>query len=139
MGVNQSYQGVRTAQALINLALMTGHIGRPGTGPNSITGQCNAMGSRIFGNTSSLLGGRDFSKPEDRAAVARLLPVDESRIAHSVGYTYPQILDAVKRGEIKGLWIAGTNPATRGSNVAASTSCGSNSNSCVCRTCTRPP
>lgn len=110
MGVNQSYQGVRTAQALINLALMTGNIGRPGTGPNSITGQCNAMGSRIFGNTSGLLGGRDFSKPEHRRDVARLLGIDESCIAKQVGYTYPQILDAVRRGEIKGLWIAGTNP-----------------------------
>ena len=110
MGVNQSYQGVRTAQALINLALMTGHIGRPGTGPNSITGQCNAMGSRIFGNTSNLLGGRDFARPEHRRDVARLLGIDDSRIQPQVGYTYPQILDAVKRGEIKGLWIAGTNP-----------------------------
>src|SRR5208337_1339310 len=57
MGVNQSHQGVRTAQAIINLALMTGNIGRPGTGPNSITGQCNAMGSRLFSNTTNLLGG----------------------------------------------------------------------------------
>ena len=39
MGVNQSYQAVRTAQAIINIALMTGNIGRLGTGPNSITGQ----------------------------------------------------------------------------------------------------
>ena len=51
MGVNQSHQGTRTAQALIALALMTGNIGRPGTGANSITGQCNAMGSRLFSNT----------------------------------------------------------------------------------------
>src|SRR5262249_50898179 len=48
MGVNQSYEGVRTAQSLVNLALMTGNIGRTGTGANSITGQCNAMGSRLF-------------------------------------------------------------------------------------------
>ena len=46
MGVNQGYEAVRTAQAIINIALMTGNIGRPGTGANSITGQCNAMGSR---------------------------------------------------------------------------------------------
>ncbi len=57
MGVNQNYQGVRCAQAIINLALMTGNMGRPGTGANSITGQCNAMGARIFSNTTSLLGG----------------------------------------------------------------------------------
>ena len=62
MGVNQSHQGVRTAQAIINLALMTGNIGRPGTGANSITGQCNAMGSRLFSNTTNLLGGRDFTE-----------------------------------------------------------------------------
>ena len=62
MGVNQSYEGVRTAQAIINLALMTGNIGRPGTGANSITGQCNAMGSRLFSNTTNLLGGHDFSE-----------------------------------------------------------------------------
>ncbi len=45
MGVNQGYEAVRTAQAIINLALMTGNMGKPGTGANSITGQCNAMGS----------------------------------------------------------------------------------------------
>ncbi len=67
MGVNQSYEGVRTAQSLINLALMTGNIGRPGTGANSITGQCNAMGSRLFSNTTNLLGGRDFQNAEHRA------------------------------------------------------------------------
>ena len=62
MGVNQSHEGVRTAQAIINLALMTGNIGRPGTGANSITGQCNAMGSRLFSNTTNLLGGHDFAE-----------------------------------------------------------------------------
>ena len=69
MGVNQSHQGVKTAQAIINLALMTGNIGRPGTGANSITGQCNAMGSRLFSNTTNLLGGHDFANPDHRAKV----------------------------------------------------------------------
>ncbi len=55
MGINQGYEAVRTAQAIINLALMTGNIGREGTGANSLTGQCNAMGSRLFSNTSSLM------------------------------------------------------------------------------------
>jgi assimilatory nitrate reductase catalytic subunit len=69
MGVNQSYEGVRLAQALINIALITGNIGRPGTGANSITGQCNAMGSRLFSNTTGLLGGRDFTNAAHRAEV----------------------------------------------------------------------
>jgi assimilatory nitrate reductase catalytic subunit len=111
MGVNQSYQGVRTAQSLINLALMTGNIGRPGTGANSITGQCNAMGSRLFSNTSTLLGGRDFGNPEHRQQVADLLGLDAERVPTSSGYAYDQILDAIDRGEIRGLWVIATNTA----------------------------
>src|SRR5262249_55404455 len=80
LGVNQSHQGVRTAQAIINLALMTGNMGRPGTGANSITGQCNAMGSRLFSNTTNLLGGHDFSNAAHRHKVAQALDIDESRI-----------------------------------------------------------
>lgn len=111
MGVNQSHQGVRTAQAIIALALMTGNIGRPGTGANSITGQCNAMGSRLFSNTSSLLGGRDFADPGHRAEVARVLGIPESRIPTHAGRTYDQILDGVRDGTIRGLWVVATNPA----------------------------
>ncbi len=67
MGINQGHQAVRSAQGIINLALMTGNIGRPGTGANSITGQCNAMGSRAFSNTSGLYGGGDIqSKIEEK-------------------------------------------------------------------------
>ena len=111
MGVNQSHQGVRTAQAIINLALMTGNMGRPGTGANSITGQCNAMGSRIFSNTSNLLGGRDFTKPEDRAHVASILKIDEAAITKQPSWTYHEILDGILKGQIKGLWVVCTNTA----------------------------
>ncbi|HET6424486.1 MAG TPA: nitrate reductase [Planctomycetaceae bacterium] len=111
MGVNQSYQGVRTAQAIINLCLMTGNIGRPGTGPNSITGQCNAMGSRLFGNTSSLVGGRDFANADHRRDVAHILNIDEARIPTQPSLAYPEILEGVRAGKIKGLWIVATNPA----------------------------
>ncbi|HLJ10815.1 MAG TPA: molybdopterin-dependent oxidoreductase, partial [Planctomycetaceae bacterium] len=111
MGVNQSYQGVRTAQSLVNLALMTGNIGRPGTGANSITGQCNAMGSRLFSNTTNLLGGRDFEKAEHRAEVARLLKIDERKIPVRNSWAYSEIISGILKGKIKGLWIIGTNPA----------------------------
>src|SRR6185436_1285815 len=80
MGVNQGHESTRTAQAIINLALMTGNIGRPGTGANSITGQCNAMGSRLFGNATSLLGGYDFSNAGHRAHVAGILGLDPAAI-----------------------------------------------------------
>lgn len=111
MGVNQSHQGVKTAQAAINLALMTGSIGRPGTGANSITGQCNAMGSRLFSNTTSLLGGRDFAIPGHRAEVAETLGLPERLIPTTSGWSYDQILDGVRAGKIRGLWVVGTNPA----------------------------
>jgi len=111
MGVNQSHEATRTAQAIINLALMTGNIGRPGTGANSITGQCNAMGSRLFGNASSLLGGYDFAKAEHREHVARIIGVVPAQIPDRSGYAYDQILDAIERGEIRGLWVIATNTA----------------------------
>lgn len=111
MGVNQSHEGTRTAQAIINLSLMTGQIGRPGTGPNSITGQCNAMGSRLFGNTTNLLGGHDFKNPAHRAKIAAVLGIPEERVTREPGWAYDQILDGVNRGEIRALWIIGTNTA----------------------------
>ncbi len=109
MGVNQSHEGTRVAQAIINLALMTGNIGRPGTGANSITGQCNAMGSRLFSNTTNLLGGHDFLNPEHRSKVARILDIDVSLIPAQNSWAYDQILEGIDRGKIKGLWIIATN------------------------------
>jgi assimilatory nitrate reductase catalytic subunit len=111
MGVNQSHEGVRVAQAIIALALLTGNIGRPGTGANSITGQCNAMGSRLYSNTSNLLGGRDFASASDRADVARILGIPCERIPDRTGWAYDQIVDGIRNGAIRGLWIAGTNGA----------------------------
>lgn len=111
MGVNQSHEGVRTAQAIINLCLMTGNIGRPGTGPNSITGQCNAMGSRLFSNTTNLLGGHDFANPDHRSKVARILEIPTENIPTESSWAYDQIIDGIESGKIKGLWVIATNPA----------------------------
>jgi len=110
MGVNQSHQGVRTAQALINLALMTGMIGRPGTGANSITGLCNAMGSRLYSNTSSLLGGRDYTLAPDRDDVARILQIPVDRIPDRPSWRYDEIVEGIRNGQIRGLWVVATNP-----------------------------
>ena len=111
MGVNQSYQGVRTAQAIINLALLTGNIGRPGTGANSITGQCNAMGSRLFSNTTNLLGGHDFADPGDRAKVAGVLGIDPAAIPREPSWAYHEIVKGILEERIKGLWVIATNTA----------------------------
>jgi assimilatory nitrate reductase catalytic subunit len=109
MGVNQSHEGTRTAQAIINLALMTGNIGKPGTGANSITGQCNAMGSRLFSNTTNLIGGHDFRNAEHREKIARILRIPIERIPTENSWAYDQIIEGIRQGKIKGLWIIATN------------------------------
>jgi anaerobic selenocysteine-containing dehydrogenase len=110
MGVNQGHEATRTAQAIINLALMTGNIGRAGTGANSITGQCNAMGSRLFSNTTNLLGGHNFTDPTHREKIARILKIKPDLIPSRNSLAYDQILQGVADGKIKGLWIVATNP-----------------------------
>jgi anaerobic selenocysteine-containing dehydrogenase len=110
MGINQSNEGVRAAQAMINLALITGNIGKPGTGANSITGQCNAMGSRLFSNTTSLVGGHDFADATHREKVSGQLGIPLENIPSDPSLAYDQIFDAVEAGKIKGLWIVATNP-----------------------------
>jgi len=109
MGVNQSHEGTRLAQALINLALMTGNIGRPGTGANSITGQCNAMGSRLFSNNTNLIGGHDFTKAEHREKIARALRIPVERIPTRNSWAYDEIIDGIRTGKVKGLWVIATN------------------------------
>lgn len=110
MGINQGYQAVRTAQAIINLALITGNIGRPGTGANSLTGQSNAMGSRAFSNTAGLFGGGDFDNQVRRKAVAEALEVDESVLVTKPTIPYNAIIEKAISGEIKALWVVCTNP-----------------------------
>lgn len=111
MGVNQGHQAVRTAQAIINLCLITGNIGRPGTGPNSITGQANAMGSRLFSNTTAMFALHDFTSAADRAKMAGLLGLPIETIPDRNGLPYHRIMEEIEKGTIKGLWVVATNPA----------------------------
>lgn len=116
MGVNQSYEAVRTAQAIINLALITGNMGREGTGANSLTGQCNAMGSRMFSNTTALYGGGEYNNKERRKVVADILGMDENMLPSKPTLDYEQIIKGINKGEIKGLWVICTNPRHSFSN-----------------------
>ncbi|XZJ32963.1 nitrate reductase [Clostridium perfringens] len=116
MGVNQSYEAVRTAQAIINLALITGNMGREGTGANSLTGQCNAMGSRMFSNTTALYGGGEYNNKERRKVVADILGMYENMLPTKPTLDYEQIIKGINKGEIKGLWVVCTNPRHSFSN-----------------------
>ena len=110
MGVNQSALGTDTVSAINNLALLTGNLGKQGASPMSITGQCNAMGTRETGFTSGIPGYRNYASQSDRIDYASLVDVPEELIPTQRGYAYPQIIDAIDAGEIKALWVVATNP-----------------------------
>lgn len=110
MGVNQSFMGTDTVSAIVNLHLLTGQIGRPGASPFSITGQCNAMGTRESGFTSSLPGYRNFGDSTAAEEYASIVNVPLEKIPTSRGYKYGEIIEAIERGEIKALWVVATNP-----------------------------
>jgi len=109
-GLNQSVNGTFKNSALINLHLATGHLGRPGAGPFSLTGQPNAMGGREVGGMANLLSAhRDLASAQDRAEVAALWGVNS--VPAAPGKTAVEMFEAIGRGEIKAVWIACTNPA----------------------------
>jgi assimilatory nitrate reductase catalytic subunit len=110
MGVNHSTKGTETVNAINNLALITGNLGRAGAAPFSITGQCNAMGTREAGFASSLPGYRRFDSQADREDLARLWQIPAERIPTARGLAYPDIIEAALERRIRALWIIATNP-----------------------------
>ena len=109
MGLNQSVIGVRKNVALISLNLLTGHIGKPGSGPFSLTGQPNAMGGREVGGLSTMLAAhRTISNPDHRAEVAKFWGVDH--LSQKPGLTATEMVEAMESGNLKAIWILCTNP-----------------------------
>jgi ferredoxin-nitrate reductase len=111
MGLNQSVIGVNKNLSLINLNLITGHIGKPGSGPFSLTGQPNAMGGREVGGLSNLLPAhRDLSNEAHRNEVERFWQVPLGTIQSKPGLTATEMFDALNEGKLKAIWILCTNP-----------------------------
>ncbi len=109
MGLNQSATGVTKVLSLIDLHLLTGHIGRPGAGPFSLTGQPNAMGGRETGGLANLLPAhRDLANPEHRRAVQTYW--GSGPISPKTGLTATEMFEAMADGRLKAIWIIGTNP-----------------------------
>ena len=109
-GLNQSSSGTAKNAALVNLHLATGHIGKPGAGPFSLTGQPNAMGGREVGGLATTLAAhRDFADTRGREEIERLWGVD--RLPARKGLTAVELFEAVRCGRVKAVWIACTNPA----------------------------
>ena len=111
MGLNQSVIGVNKNLSLINLNLITGHIGKPGSGPLSLTGQPNAMGGREVGGLSNLLPAhRDLQNPQHRAEVEQFWNIMPGKIAAQPGLTATEMFDALNEGKLKAIWVLCTNP-----------------------------
>jgi assimilatory nitrate reductase catalytic subunit len=108
-GVNQSAQGTDKVNAIINCHLATGRIGKPGASPFSLTGQPNAMGGREVGGLANQLAAHMAFTPPDIDRVRRFWKAP--RIATHEGLKAVQMFEAIARGEIKALWVIGTNPA----------------------------
>ncbi|MCX9156967.1 molybdopterin-dependent oxidoreductase [Niveibacterium sp. 24ML] len=109
-GLNQSSHGTHNNAALINLHLASGHLGRPGAGPFSLTGQPNAMGGREVGGLANMLSAhRDLANPQHRAEVAALWGLPS--VPEKPGKSAVELFNALESGEIKAVWIACTNPA----------------------------
>lgn len=109
MGLNQSVIGVNKNIALISLNLITGHIGKPGSGPFSLTGQPNAMGGREVGGLATMLAAhRTYANPAHREEVAAFWGVE--KLSERPGLTATQMIEALERGDLKAVWIICTNP-----------------------------
>ena len=108
-GVNQSAQGTDKVNAIINVHLATGRIGRPGTGPFSLTGQPNAMGGREVGGLANQLAAHMGFTPTEQDRVRRFW--NAPRMATREGLKAIDLFEAIERGKIKALWVMATNPA----------------------------
>jgi assimilatory nitrate reductase catalytic subunit len=108
-GVNQSIRGTDQVNAILNVHLATGRIGRPGAAPFSITGQPNAMGGREVGGLASTLAAHMDFAPDNVARVGRFWAAPA--MATKPGLKAVDLFRAINEGRIKALWIMATNPA----------------------------
>ena len=112
MGINQSTHGTDGVCAINNLNLVTGNIGKPGGTSLSITGQCNAMGTREWSSCSGLPGYRQLENPAHRQEVGKFWNVDPEFFPKQRGLFQTDIFPAIETGQIKALWVVATNPMT---------------------------
>jgi len=118
MGINQSTHGSDGVVGINNLSLITGNIGKPGGTSLSITGQCNAMGTREWSSCSGLPNYRVLESEADREEIADFWNVDVEFFPKKRGMFQTDIYRAIETGKIKGLWLIATNPLTSLPNTA---------------------
>ncbi len=116
MGVSQSVHGTDNARALIALALVCGHVGRPGAGLHPLRGQNNVQGASDAGLIPMMLP--DYHRTDDPAARAAMEALWGAALDPRPGLTVVEILEAAGRGEIRGMYIMGENPAMSDPDLA---------------------
>ncbi|BDT57789.1 formate dehydrogenase subunit alpha [Massilia varians] len=109
MGVSQHVHGTDNARCLIALALMTGQIGRPGTGLHPLRGQNNVQGASDAGLIPMMLP--DYQRVDNPAVRAKFEQAWGATLDPKPGLTVVEIMDAIDAGQIRGMYIMGENPA----------------------------
>jgi formate dehydrogenase major subunit len=110
MGISQHIHGTDNARCLISLALLCGHVGRPGTGLHPLRGQNNVQGASDAGLIPMMLPDYQHVADADARDLFRHI-WRGTEIEAKPGLTVVEIVDAMYRGEIKGMYILGENPA----------------------------
>ncbi len=109
MGISQHIHGTDNARCLIALALMTGQVGRPGTGLHPLRGQNNVQGASDCGLIPMMLP--DYHRIDEPVWRARMEALWDTPLDPKPGLTVVEIMDAVHAGTIRGMYIMGENPA----------------------------
>jgi formate dehydrogenase major subunit len=109
LGITEHHNAVDNVLALINLALLTGHVGRYGSGLNPLRGQNNVQGGGDMGALPDRLPG--FQPVEDAAVRARFEQVWGQQIPPKRGWHLTGMFEAMERGELTTLYVIGENPA----------------------------
>jgi formate dehydrogenase major subunit len=112
MGISQHIHGTDNARCLIALALMTGQIGRPGTGLHPLRGQNNVQGASDAGLIPMMYP--DYQRVDNqdaRARFAKAWRVPESELDDKPGLTVVEVIKGILAGNVKGMYIMGENPA----------------------------
>ena len=109
MGVSQHVHGTDNARCLIALSLMTGQIGRPGTGLHPLRGQNNVQGASDAGLIPMVLPG--YGRVDDPAVRTRFEQAWGAALDPRPGLTVVEIMDAIGAGQVRGMYIMGENPA----------------------------
>jgi formate dehydrogenase major subunit len=116
MGISQHVHGTDNARCLIALSLMTGQIGRPGTGLHPLRGQNNVQGASDAGLIPMMYP--DYQRVDNPGAIARFEKFWGRTLDHKAGLTVVEIMDAACEGKIKGMYIMGENPAMSDPNAS---------------------